>query len=107
MAVEHTKGAGELIDELSPLAGVRVERLTIRDQKTRWGSCSAAGTISLSWRLIKAPPEVFRYVVAHEVAHLREMNHSTRFWALVGQLYPDYATARQTLRKLAADCPHW
>ena len=81
--------------------------LALSAARTRWGSCSTKSGIRLNWRLIHFPQDIVDYVVAHEVAHLREMNHSARFWALVGQLYPDYATARQTLRKLAADCPHW
>ena len=84
-----------------------VPALALSAARTRWGSCSTRSGIRLNWRLIHFPRDIVDYVVAHEVAHLREMNHSTRFWALVGQLYPDYATARQTLRKLAADCPHW
>jgi predicted metal-dependent hydrolase len=63
--------------------GVKFNKLTIRDQNTRWGSCSAGGDLSYSWRLILAPPHVLDYVAAHEVAHLREMNHGQRFWRLV------------------------
>jgi predicted metal-dependent hydrolase len=61
----------------------RFNRLTVRDQKSRWGSCSADGALSYSWRLVLAPPFVLDYVAAHEVAHLREMNHGPRFWRLV------------------------
>ncbi len=61
----------------------KFRKLTIRDQKSRWGSCSATGDLSYSWRLVLAPPEVLDYVVAHEVAHLKEMNHGPRFWRLV------------------------
>lgn len=63
--------------------GVKLRTITIRDQKSRWGSCSSAGDLSYSWRLILAPDYVLDYVAAHEVAHLREMNHSPRFWRLV------------------------
>ncbi|MFO1033606.1 MAG: SprT family zinc-dependent metalloprotease [Hyphomicrobiales bacterium] len=63
--------------------GTRIRRISIRDQKSRWGSCSSDGSLSYSWRLIMAPPMVLDYVAAHEVAHLREMNHSPRFWRLV------------------------
>jgi predicted metal-dependent hydrolase len=63
--------------------GVKFRRLTLRDQNTRWGSCSASGDLSYSWRLILAPPHVLDYVAAHEVAHLKEMNHGPRFWRLV------------------------
>jgi predicted metal-dependent hydrolase len=63
--------------------GVRFSRLTVRDQKSRWGSCSHDGALSYSWRLLMAPDYVLDYVVAHEVAHLKEMNHGPRFWRLV------------------------
>ncbi len=72
--------------------GKKVEKVTIRDPKSRWGSCSAGKTISLSWRLILAPPEVAYYVCAHEVAHLIYMNHSKEFWRVVGELCPAYRT---------------
>jgi len=66
--------------------GVKAGRITIRDASSRWGSCSTSGAMSFSWRLILAPHFVLNYVAAHEVAHLREMNHSRRFWRLVEQL---------------------
>lgn len=73
-------------------------RLTIRDTRSRWGSCSHRSGIALSWRLILMPENIRDYVVAHEVAHLVEMNHSPRFWSLVARLHPDFKTARQWLR---------
>jgi len=78
--------------------GVTPARLTLRDTASRWGSCSAARVISLSWRLIFAPDFVRDYVVAHEVAHLKEMNHGPRFWALVRSLDPDFEQAQEWLR---------
>jgi predicted metal-dependent hydrolase len=66
--------------------GVKVKRITIRDQSSRWGSCTSAGSLSFSWRLILAPPFVLDYLAAHEVAHLVEMNHSPRFWKVVGRV---------------------
>jgi predicted metal-dependent hydrolase len=69
--------------------GVKPSRITVRDTQSRWGSCSSARSLSFSWRLILAPDFVLDYVVAHEVAHLREMNHSARFWAHVRALVPD------------------
>ena len=66
--------------------GVRVKRLSVRDQSSRWGSCTSAGSLSFSWRLILAPPYVLDYLAAHEVAHLVEMNHSARFWRVVGKV---------------------
>lgn len=74
-------------------AGLRVRRVVVKDTRTRWGSCTADGTLMFSWRLVMAAPEVQDYVVAHEVAHLRHMDHSPRFWALVGQLTPHRAAA--------------
>ena len=66
--------------------GVRVKRVSIRDQSSRWGSCTSAGSLSFSWRLILAPPYVLDYLAAHEVAHLVEMNHSPRFWRVCGRV---------------------
>ncbi len=77
--------------------GVRHRALRIGDPTSRWGSCSARRTLSFSWRLIMAPPGVLSYLVAHEVAHLREMNHGPRFWRLVAELDPDHERARTWL----------
>jgi predicted metal-dependent hydrolase len=74
--------------------GVRVRRVAVRDQASRWGSCSSTGVLSYSWRLILAPPFVLDYLAAHEVAHLAEMNHSARFWRLVQRLCPDHQRAK-------------
>lgn len=78
--------------------GRRYGRLTLRDTRSRWGSCSSRGDLMFSWRLIMAPPEVLDYVAAHEVAHLAEMNHSPAFWAVVARLMPGYAAPRAWLR---------
>ena len=72
--------------------------LAVRDQRSRWGSCSSTGTLSFSWRLVMAPPPVLDYVAAHETAHLRELNHSPRFWELVETTYGDTARPRSWLR---------
>ncbi len=77
--------------------GVRVKRLSIRDQSSRWGSCTAAGSLSFSWRLILAPPFVLDYLTAHEVAHLIEMNHSLRFWRVVGRVCSSVERAKTWL----------
>ncbi|MGY6535441.1 MAG: M48 family metallopeptidase [Pararhodobacter sp.] len=74
-------------------------RIALRDTRSRWGSCSAAGDLMFSWRLIMAPPEVLDYVAAHEVAHLAQMNHSPAFWAEVRRLVPGYAAPRRWLRE--------
>ena len=77
--------------------GVRVKRLSIRDQSSRWGSCTSAGSLSFSWRLILAPPFVLDYLAAHEVAHLVEMNHSARFWRVVARACPSVERAKRWL----------
>jgi predicted metal-dependent hydrolase len=74
--------------------GVAVRRVAVRDQASRWGSCSTTGMLSFSWRLILAPHHVLDYLAAHEVAHLVEMNHSARFWRLVQRLCPDHERAK-------------
>jgi predicted metal-dependent hydrolase len=84
--------------ELAQLHGLRVERVTIRSQQTRWGSCSRHGAISLNWRLIQMPPFVADYIILHELMHLRQMNHSSRFWQCVEQVCPDYRTAEHWLK---------
>ena len=74
--------------------GVSIARIAVRDQASRWGSCSTTGVLSYSWRLILAPGFVLNYLAAHEVAHLVEMNHSVRFWRLVRRLCPDHERAK-------------
>ena len=74
-------------------------RLTLRDTRSRWGSCSAAGDLMYSWRLVMAPPEVLDYVAAHEVAHLAHMHHGPAFWAEVRRLFGDHRAARGWLRR--------
>ncbi|MEO1000948.1 MAG: SprT family zinc-dependent metalloprotease [Pseudomonadota bacterium] len=78
--------------------GRQPARVTLRDPRSRWGSCTAEGRLMFSWRLILAPPEILDYVAAHEAAHLVEMNHGPRFWALVAELFPDHRAARGWLR---------
>jgi predicted metal-dependent hydrolase len=78
--------------------GVAFKRVCVRDQSSRWGSCSTTGQLSYSWRLILAPPFVLDYVTAHEVAHLKHMNHGARFWALVKRRCPDFNRARAWMR---------
>jgi predicted metal-dependent hydrolase len=81
------------------IIGCKVARVNVRDTKSRWGSCSGRGSLSFSWRLIFAPELVIDYVVAHEVAHLAEMNHGPRFWRLVESLSPGSATPRIWLKR--------
>lgn len=78
--------------------GGTYSRISIRSQKTRWGSCSAKGTLSFNWRLMLAPPAVLDYVVVHELCHLSYMDHSDSFWKKVESVYPDYRTARKWLK---------
>ena len=85
-------------DKYSKVLGRPYSRLSIRDTRSRWGSCSSSGGLMYSWRLIMAPPEVLDYVAAHEVAHLAEMNHSQAFWDTVKKLYGDYTASRNWLR---------
>lgn len=83
--------------------GVAVKRIAVRDPVSRWGSCSSAGVLSYSWRLILAPPFVLDYLAIHEVAHLVEMNHSPRFWRIVHRLCPETAQAKAWLDANGAD----
>jgi len=82
--------------------GVEARRVTIKDTRSRWGSCTSDGRLAFSWRLILAPVPVLDYVAAHECAHLIEMNHSERFWALVRRTYGDHAPARRWLKRNGA-----
>ncbi len=95
--------AQEILTERAELwshkMAISFERITIRDQKTRWGSCSSMGNLNFNWRLILAPPAVLDYVVVHELCHRLEMNHSQRFWTHVERWLPDYRVARTWLRE--------
>lgn len=95
--------AGIVIRERTLLYAERMQvsykRITIRDQKTRWGSCSAAGNLNFNWRLVMAPGEVLDYVVIHELAHRIEMNHSAAFWRIVEEEMPDYRKYRNWLKQ--------
>jgi predicted metal-dependent hydrolase len=77
---------------------VTITGLSVKDTRSRWGSCTADGKLAFSWRLVMAPPEVLDYVAAHECAHLKEMNHSAKFWALVARCCPDWQRQRAWLR---------
>ena len=92
----------ELPSRLMTLAaehGLTVSKISVRNQKWRWGSCSRRGHICLNWRLVETPAWVRDYVMIHELMHLRQMNHSRKFWKLVAQACPDYQAARQWLRE--------
>ena len=90
-------------DQYAAALGQPYAKLTLRDTRSRWGSCSSAGALMYSWRLIMAPAEVLSYVAAHEVAHLAEMNHSQRFWAVVDRLYGDPKAPKAWLRQYGHD----
>ncbi|MFI5357967.1 MAG: M48 family metallopeptidase [Opitutales bacterium] len=85
--------------ELSVITDVEVKHVTVRNQRSRWGSCSAGGTISLNWRLVQAPEFVRDYIIHHELMHLREMNHSTRFWAQVEEVCPGWREAERWIKR--------
>jgi predicted metal-dependent hydrolase len=82
----------------SPVVGKAPSSLRTRNQKARWGSCSRKGSINLNWRLVLLPPELLDYVVVHELCHLKQPDHSVRFWSLVGQIMPDFKQLRKRLR---------
>ena len=86
-----------LVDRHAEAVGKRPTRITLRDTTTRWGSCTPTGRLAFCWRLILAPADVMDYVVAHEVAHLVELNHGPRFWRLVARLVPDIDHPRRWL----------
>lgn len=94
------------VEEFCLRIGRAVPAVSLSSATTRWGSCSLRSGIRLHWRLVHLPIELVDYVVAHEVAHLVEMNHSARFWSVVESVYPDYAAARARLRVEAASLPH-
>ncbi|WP_417524227.1 M48 family metallopeptidase [Marinovum sp.] len=99
----HARGRlAEASDRYAARLGRGYTRLTLRDTRSRWGSCTADGGLMYSWRLILAPPEVLDYVAAHEVAHLQEMNHSADFWAVVTRLYGPYQAQRRWLHREGA-----
>jgi predicted metal-dependent hydrolase len=85
--------------ELAAETGADVKQVTVRNQRSRWGSCSAGGTISLNWRLVQTPDSVRDYIIYHELMHLREMNHSDRFWARVQEVCPWWRDAERWLKR--------
>jgi len=89
------------ISSFAKKLGEPTPRLFLSNAKTRWGSCNSRKEVRLNWRLLQAPPHIINYVVCHELAHLKEMNHSARFWKLVESLYPEYKQAEMDLKQLS------
>ena len=101
----HKEAARTLVEEKIAVLNARLgaapyARISIRDQKTCWGSCSRKGNLNFNYKIIFLPEHLQDYVMVHELAHLRELNHSPRFWALVASVVPDYAARRRELRAL-------
>jgi predicted metal-dependent hydrolase len=90
-------------DHYSAQIGRQVTQISLRDTRSRWGSCTHQGALMFNWRLIMAPPAVLDYVAAHEVAHMVEMNHSAAFWAVVARLYPAWQVQRAWLKRHGAE----
>lgn len=97
----------EATDRHAAALGLRPAGMTLRDTRSRWGSCAPDGRLMFSWRLVMAPPEVLDYVAAHEVAHLAQMNHSPAFWAVVARLCPGYRAPRQWLKAQGDSLLRW
>jgi predicted metal-dependent hydrolase len=98
----RTRAAKELVArcwELARIHGMDVSSVSVRNQSSRWGSCSVRKRISLNWRLIQTPPFVTDYIIVHELMHLKEMNHSARFWEHVERAFPEYREAETWLRR--------
>lgn len=87
--------------------GVSIGRISLRDTRSRWGSCSARGDLSFSWRMVMAPPLVLDYLAAHEVCHRKEMNHSARYWRLVAGIFPRFREAEHWLKREGASLHHF
>ena len=97
---ERAKGIiSRRVQHYAQLMGVNYGRITIKDQKSRWGSCSEKSNLNFSWRLILMPIEVMDYVVVHELAHLKQMNHSQAFWEEVEKILPNYKEQRKWLKE--------
>ena len=100
LAEEALKVIPERVEYFAKVIGVTYGKITVRNQKTRWGSCSSKGNLNFNWKLVLMPEEVLDYVVVHELAHRKEMNHSERFWNHVEKVLPDYQARRKLLREL-------
>ena len=103
--LRYKEAARELVKErlayFNQFYGFSLQRLAIRNQRTRWGSCSKKGNLNFNYRILFLPPALADYLIVHELCHLKEFNHSARFWALVQQMIPEYKTTRRALRNIA------
>lgn len=90
------------LELLAAKLGIETPRLFLSNAATRWGSCNSRSEVRLNWKLLQAPPHIINYVVAHELAHIREMNHSARFWAVVESIFPEYKKAERELKQLSS-----
>jgi len=89
----------EKVDYFSQIMGLKYNRITIKDQKTRWGSCSNLNNLNFNYRIIMAPENIMDYLVVHELSHIKHMNHSREYWEYLGQWIPDYKTKRRYLKE--------
>lgn len=100
--IAHKELARKLVHQrlahFNAMYGFEYKRVSIKDQKTMWGSCSKKGNLNFNWRLVQLPPELADYVIVHELCHLKELNHSKQFWSLVALSIPEYAQRRRSLR---------
>ena len=99
MRKRASRAFDEALKGRSEEMGLIPNRVSLRDQKTKWGACTSRGTVTFNWRLVMALPEVLDYVVVHELAHLRELNHSARYWKIVEQYCPEHKACRKWLRE--------
>jgi predicted metal-dependent hydrolase len=96
-----------LVESEGARLGLRAKKVSVRAQRTRWGSCSTSGTLSFNWRLVLGRPEALRYVVVHELVHIRHHNHSRRFWADLAAAFPGYEEEAAWLRAHERDLLRW
>lgn len=93
----------DYLDQYADEMGVEYDKLEVRNQRTKWGSCSSSGTLGINWRLVMAPPKILDYVVIHELAHLEEANHTDAFWSLVAEYDPEYMEHAEWLEENSAE----
>lgn len=90
---------GQKLEKYNQVYNFKYNRVSIRDQKTRWGSCSKKGNLNFNYKIIFLPEDLADYIIVHELCHLKEFNHSIRFWSLVAQVFPNHLKLRAQLRK--------